>query len=357
MSYFDQHRTVLRQLFHVLGKDDDWSDDPELFVSHTLPRWLGTEHGQVGDKEPFTDSQILAARPLLSQLGLTDRVDPPQTRYDEVVVLGAAAIGLHRRLELVRTSGVRAEVLTVLAGMRPHPGAAGRGRDGGIRELLASAGRFAATDGWKPPALASHLADLLSGLGVNDDDAARIVLPSETAIAKLLLAKHWPSLQLREIRVPDSPHEHENTELGQREILWYEWSGPPELPRVRLLNGQPVARPHGPPRPTTASTIEEWLESLPAAENSHSVLFVVNQPHLGRVALTLKELLSRQVAPRIEFDIAGCETLTDVSIHLLLGELPARIASETTSSAAAEAAAASGGRSPRAGRRDDGDGH
>lgn len=330
MSYFEQHRSVLRELFQVLGKDADWSDDPDVFVSHTLPRWLGTEHGQVGEKESFTDDQVAAARPLLSRLGLTQRVDPPKPQYDEVVVLGAAGIGLQRRLELVRTSGVHAEVLTVLAGMRPHLGAAGHGRDGQIRELLASDGRFAATQGWRPPPELRHLTDLLTDLGVDGDDAARIVVPSETAIAKLLLLKQWPMLNLREIRLPDTAHEHENAELGQREIQWYEWTGPNHLPIVRLLNGRPVPRPHGPPRPTTASTIEEWREALPAVDGRHSVLFVVNQPHLGRVASQLHELLSSQSDPSIDFDLAGCETLPDVSIHLLLGELPARIALEAT---------------------------
>lgn len=331
MSYFEQHRDVLRELFRALGKDDDWSDDPGVFVSHTLPRWLGTEHGHVGEKEHFTEAQVAAARPLLDSLGLTQRIDPPRSRYDEVVVLGAAAIGLHRRFELVRTSGVRAGVLTVLAGMRPHVGAAGHGRDGGIRELLAHDGRFAATPGWRPPPELRHPADLLLEQGINDDDAARIIVPSETAIAKLLLPKHWPTLELREIRLPVSPHEHENEELGQREIHWYEWTGPDHLPLVRLLNGRPVPRPHGPPRPTTASTIEEWLDVLPTSSERHSVLFVVNQPHLGRVALQLHELLRSEVLPAIDFDMAGCETLPGVSIHLLLGELPARIALDASS--------------------------
>lgn len=324
MSWFDDHREPLRELFVALDKSDAWSEDPTVLIEHTLPRWLGTEHGSVGDKEPFTDEQVARARPILAELGLTRGIDPPRDRYDEVVVLGAAGIGLHRRLELVRTSGVRARRLTVLAGMRPHIGADGAGRDGRIGELLAADGRFAAAPGWQPPPRLRYLAGLLADAGVDEDRAAQVLLPTETDLARLLLTKQWPEAALRDIVAATTPHAVVNDELGQRTIARYEWDGPPPLPRLSLINGAPVAREHGPPRPTTASTLTEWLALAPPDPGPRHVLFVVNQPHLGRTGLVVHEQLGG-VDPPVTFDLAGCATLTDVGIHLLLGEIPARM--------------------------------
>ena len=324
MSWFHDHRPLLHQLFVALDKSDVWSDDPTVLIAHTLPRWLGTEHGGVGDKEPFTNEQIARARPILTELGLTRGIDPPCDRYDEVVVLGAAGIGLHRRLELVRTRGLQAPRLTVLAGMRPHIGAEGEGRDGRIGELLATSGRFAPAPGWQPPAALTYLAELLATAGVDEDRAAQILLPTETDLARLLLTKQWPDATLRDIVPATTPHAVENDELGQRTIARYDWDGPPHLPLLTIVNGAPVEREHGPPRPTTASTLTEWLELAPPDPGARHVLFVVNQPHLGRTGLVVHEQVA-DVDPTITFDLAGCATLTDVDIHLLLGEIPARM--------------------------------
>ena len=324
MSWFDDHRQRLHELFVALDKSDAWSEDPAVLIEHTLPRWLGKEHGSVGDKEPFTDEQIARARPILAALGLTHGIDPPRDRYDEVVVLGAAGIGLHRRLELVRTSGVQAQRLTVLAGLRPHIGAEGDGRDGRIGELLATDGRFAPAPGWQPPARLRYLAELLAEAGVDEDRAAQVLVPSETDLARLLLTKQWPNAKLRRIVPATTPHAVENKEFGQRTITRYEWGGPPQLPLLSIINGAPVVREHGPIRPTTRSTLTEWLALAPPDPGPRHVLFVVNQPHLGRIGLVVHEQLS-DVGPATTFDLAGCAPLTDVGIHLLLGEIPARM--------------------------------
>ena len=324
VSWFRTHQQLLRELFDALGKSDDWSDDPTVLIEHTLPRWLGTEHGQVGQKEQFSDQQIARARPILAALGLTEGMDPPRQTYDEVVVLGAAGIGLHRRLELVRTSRVQADRLMVLAGLRPHIGAAGDGRDGRISELLATEGRFASAPGWRPPARLRHQAELLAAAGVDEDRAAQVLLPSETDLARLLLTKQWPDARLRRVVPATTPHTAENPELGQRTIARCEWDGPPTMPLLSIINGAPVERDHGPPRPTTASTLAEWLALTPPDAGARHVLFIVNQPHVGRVGLTIHAQLA-EVEPPITFDLAGCGTLTDVGIHLLLGEIPARM--------------------------------
>jgi hypothetical protein len=212
----------------------------------------------------------------------------------------------------------------VLAGLRPHIGAEGDGRDGRIGELLATDGRFAAAPGWQPPARLRYLAELLAEAGVDEDRAAQVLVPSETDLARLLLTKQWPNARLRRIVPATTPHAVENKQFGQRTITRYEWDGPPQLPLLSIINGAPVEREHGPPRPTTRSTLTEWLALAPTDPGPRHVLFVVNQPHLGRIGLVVHEQLSDVDSP-ITFDLAGCATLTDVGIHLLLGEIPARM--------------------------------
>lgn len=325
MSWFQTNRDLLEELFRSLGKEHDWSDDPEALVEHALPRWLGTEHGNVGEKEAFDSDEVAAARPIIDDLGFTERVGPRRERYDEIVVLGAAAIGLHRRLELVRESGVRAPVLTVLAGMRPHLGPSGHGRDGAMGELLAVNGRFAAVSGWRPPAVIAHQAKLLAAAGVDEQVAAQVLWPSETDLARFLLRKQWPSLRLTNVIPSDHPHADENPELGQRGTVMEEYAGAEQMPLVRLINGRPVQRAHGPPRPTSASTLREWQEISDPREDRY-VLFVVNQPHLSRVALELENEFGLASDSPLRFDVAGSATLTDISIYTLLGEVAARLA-------------------------------
>lgn len=324
-EFFDRNRRTLRALFQALGKEDDWSEDPAEIAAHTLPRWLGAEHGPGAGKEIFTDEQITDVRPLLKDLGLTGRVEPPQPRYDEVLVMGAAGIGLHRRAALVVDSGVAASRLTILAGLRPH---SGHPRDGGLQELLAGDGHLAGRPGWQPPPRAAHVADLLADAGVDDLTAARIVFPDETALAELVVVKHWPGARKVGVTPVTSAHEPAN-ELGQRDHAMTTWEpGRGPIPVLRILNGAPVQRRHGPPRPTSRSTLAEW-EALSGDEAAGaSLLLVVNQPHLARVALELRRHMTELGRDDVRMDFAGCEPLPDVGIHLLLGELPARLLAE-----------------------------
>ena len=323
MNYLDRHRRTVAELFAALGENPP-QDDGDL-VKYMERRWLRGEHGP-GEGKPNYGPEIKErAWPLLRRLGLVDRVAPPRGEYDEVLVMGAASIGLHRRLELVRISGVQAPRLTILAGQRPHGGYA---RDGALDELLAADGRFAAVEGWQPPGILSFQASLLPQ-GLNALLAARILLPSETDLARLLLSKQWPGAILSEVEVDRDVPDVTN-ELGPRTFITetYRMDGP--IPVVQLWNGHAVERRDRdgnplPARPTSRSTVQEWIAArapLPAR-----VLAVVNQPHLSRVRQDIREELDHlQPTQTVDLDVAGCEALIDsADLNLLLGEIPASI--------------------------------
>ncbi len=325
MTWLEVHLSALRRLFDVLGESEHWTDDPDPLVAWMERTWLGQEHGRQAGKPVYDDRSKEEALPLLAELGLTGRIEPPKERYDQIIVLGASGIGLHRRLELVRLSGVEAAGLTVLAGLRPHEK---QSRDGSVDELLAAHGRFAAAPGWSVPAALALRAGILAESKVDPLQAAAVLFPSETDLAELLLGKQWPSAHA--IATTHGPPHPVTNELGQRDWTLREWSGDERIPVLRILNGPPVVRtsPDGssrPARPTALSTFDEWLEEVAAVTNPTDVLAVVNQPHLGRVRAQLLDRLASIDMTGMRMDVAGCETPTDADLVLLLGEIPAWI--------------------------------
>jgi hypothetical protein len=325
--YFTGHRHTLEQLFKVLG--ETYLHDPEALVAWMERRWLGAEHGPGEGKPQYPEAALEQAWPLLEKLDLVDRKQPTSAEYDEVVVLGAAGIGLYRRLGLVRESGVRAKVLTVLAGQRPHSGNA---RDGSLDEYVDPAGRFAAQPGWTaPPALLAEL-QRLTAAGVAPLVAAKQAIPSETDMARILMSKHWPDMCLVATTAPTAEQKVVN-ELGLRHFAWEEYESGSQFPRLRLFDSAPVERRGRdgtplPARPTSRSSIREWVESwgdIPP----RTVLAVVNQPHLVRVEGDIASEIEALGVAFPEIEVAGCEVLrASVDVNLVLGEIPARINSE-----------------------------
>jgi hypothetical protein len=323
MSYLERHHEDLRELFGIL--DEPWPGDDASLMAHMEMRWLGAEHGPGASKRVFDEETKDRAWPLLQKLEVVDRSDPAKDSYDQVIVMGAAGIGMYRRLEVVKQSGVAARSLTVLAGLRPHSGLS---RDGALDELLAAGGRFAAADGWTPPPFLVHQASLLRD--IDQLTAAQIVTPSETHLARLLLGKHWTEARLDSITVDSAPGGVMN-ELGGRDILLENYHAQGPIPTLRILNGAPVRRDSDgtprPARPTSRSTIKEWIEV--AMDGALSILVVVNQPHLSRVRLDVLDELAKAGHGDLSVDVAGAHALRDsADLNLLLGEIPARINAE-----------------------------
>jgi hypothetical protein len=337
--WLDVHRADLRALFAALELTADWSDDDAELVAYMESRWLRDEHGQQPDKPRFTAEQEAAARPIMDRLGFSRQVEPPAGEHDEVLVLGAATLGMYRRLDLVQVAGVRAAALTVLTGPRPHErgtreleaaaagtaveaanAAASVRRDGGATELLDPKGRFPARPGWDGAAHRWQLS-LLRAAGVDDGLAAAILFPSEADLAELVLTKLHPAVRL--VATEHAPPHEVTNELGQRSWAVRTWKAPGPIPELRVLNGEPVHRGDRPSRPTSISTFDEWLQRYSATRASRRILCVVNQPHIGRVRLELLEHVRAIGRTDLTLDFAGCGVLADSPVNVQLGEIPA----------------------------------
>jgi len=330
IGWFSRHASDLRVLFDLLGLDAPVDDAEALAEWCEREGWYG-EHGRQPGRPRFDEATVAAARPLLQRIGLDGQVDPPDEEFDEIVVMGAAGIGMHRRIGLVADSTVRAARMTVLAGLRPHEGARshpdGRTNDGLLSELLAVDGRFPARPGWSPHPLHLHLQALLGA--IDDHAAAAITFPTETDLAVLSLSKHYPHATLRST-LHEPPHGVTN-ELGQREWATRTWDNPPgnRIPRLVVQNSAPVERHNYATgeriasRPTATSSFAEWLARHETSGSTPDrILVVVNQPHLGRIYQQVRDHLTSAGLSGMSVEVAGCATLQDVDLNLLLGEIP-----------------------------------
>ena len=337
--WLEEHREDIGALFEALELSAEWREDDAELISYMELSWLRGEHGQQPDKPTFTPEQEAAARPILERLGFSRQIEPPAPEYDEILVFGAATLGMYRRLDLVQATGVRADALTVLAGLRPHErgarelearekgtsvsaehAAASVRRDGGATELLDLTGRFSARPGWDA---GGHLwqLELLRAADVDDGLAGAILFPSEAHLAELVLTKIYPGAQ--PVSTQHAPPHEVTNELGQRPWAVRTWEAPGPVPVIRVLNGSPVNRGERPSRPTSISTFDEWLDRYQADPTPRSILCVVNQPHIGRVRLELVEHVETIGRSDLTLDFAGCGVLADSPVNVQLGEIPA----------------------------------
>jgi len=247
--------------------------------------------------------------------------------YDEVVVLGAATRGIWRRLVLLEDARIDADLLTVLAGRRPHLGRTGAGRDGDVDALLDHAGPFPASNGWTPPP------GLVARRRARADDAdswllAADLFPDETALALMLIDRRRLVGTLdarRTTRLPDGREVAGAVRCAPGGFLECEEVAG-RFGRIRVLDGPPVPRSTGRPRPTTASTLAAWVaqgEAAPAGRRRR-ILVISSQPHLARVGRILDELC---VASRLRADIevAGCPAPPDIRPGVVLRELALQV--------------------------------
>lgn len=234
---------------------------------------------------------------------LLDRSVPPRRRaYTEVVVLGAHATALWRRLELVDRCGASAPRLTVLVAPRPtahdHP----RRADGTPAELLGPGGRFPSVPGWRLPSDAADPCDL-----------ARIPLGTEAHVALLLLSRRWG------LDVGDA--------LGRLGRL------PDGAPTVELDLGATAAfasvavrrSGHG-VAGTTAGTLTDWVAARRAARGRTPAdrggagvgLVVTSRPHLLR---TRRIVAAATAGTGLAVEVAAAPGPEHVRLGVVVGEL------------------------------------
>lgn len=287
------------------------------------------------DRDPTQDlderSRAIARR-LLAGHDLTGAREPTAVAYDEVVVLGAAASGILRRLTFVRDRRITAPMLTILAGHRSHLGAAGGGRDGDADALLASDGRFAASSEWRAPTV---LRDTDTTRAADEDAWARArhLFPDETALALLLLDRTWPAAPGAEApttRLPDGRTVVGEVRVPVEHVPLLEVANPgAPFGVLRVLDAPAVPRTTGAARPTTASTLTEWAR-MTAGDTAGRTLVVSSQPHVLRARQTMDRIAQRFGWAPDAFEVVGPEATPHVRLGLLLREA-VDVASDPTS--------------------------
>lgn len=265
----------------------------------------------------------MAVTELLRRSSICRAVVPEMAEYDEVVVLGASATGMWRRFSSIDECLVRAETLTVLAGRRPHLRGGGGGRDGDLAALVGVGGPFPAAAGWRAP---QRCAGTDQAAAKEDWAGAAAFAPDETALALLLLDRRWPTGGRDGAPAP-------LTTLRDGRSVVGDITGHPDgtlersgidgrFTRVLVLDGRAVLRRNGPPRPTTRSTLTEWVVrgAGASAGSRRQVLIVSGQPHLTRVARIVEEL-DVEARLHVDVEVTGPAAPDRVSGALVLREL------------------------------------
>lgn len=305
-SFFKNHKDDLRQLFVIAGHEQEWSDDStdQKLIDYIRQGWIGKEHGDKEGKDVFSDEQIDAMLPHLENLGITGEVLPNEgSRYESTIVLGATSAAVKRRDEVVTKAiekGVDVGDVYYLLGERPR-----MDRDGTDEELLSSEGRLGGHDisenAWVQNRVIGGMEGRLRPL--TETDLGRIV------VSKALdgnMAPYRIDLPIVSVDGVDTGigKKLENTDLPHRELLDQHFKTDDGIERV-IVNGDAVSRgADRAPRPTTSSTVKEWLDRYPPEEGA-SVLVVSSNPHGERQLRAVREVLEEMKRSDVHVELAA----------------------------------------------------
>lgn len=283
-EFWHLYKDDIKELFMALGKEELWSDTPEGWLPHAKEQWIGAEQASK-DKERFTLEQTEAALEILEKMGFTGELVAPAGHYQQAVILGATTPALHKRVSLALKDGITVDEMIILAGQRPIGE-----RDGTIEQLQ----DYAGDDAWAERVLRS-----------SEDNPELNLTETEMARIAFLRSGH---VRLREspcvIDLLPVPTGEIKEDIGQQPIrtarehrfaLMREVDGETLEQQAAILNGIAVARRQGDPRPTTASTIIEWLAYMAprgGTKNTPSrVLVVSGNPHTLRTVEEMNRIV------------------------------------------------------------------
>lgn len=305
--FFAPYKKELQALFEVLGKQDEWSDDPRQMLSYLRSKWIGREHGNSTQKDQFSEAQRAAAMPYFEMLGLTneDIPDITNSHLDQMIIMGGLNPINYRRLsfglELLKSSSATADTIVFCLGERPrYPG------DGTNEEILGLNGHNPDGDVRENPWV-KELAEQgafgnPSSYGLNETDMGRIamlrLLGNDLMPYRIEKDAVNPTRQIKDY--------YFKTNTGQEIIL---------------INGAAVDRGNNRvQRPTSKSCSIEWLERH-APKNHAKVLYVADNPSLIRMTMDTYAVLRDHGREDIELIAAGPAPYATQSIQTYLGEI------------------------------------
>ena len=321
--FIDPYRAELRQLFDVLGIDDQWSDDPHELAERTAQMWIGSEHGQTN--EPVDESKLDAAKPILAKMGLVDAIALPQgIELHAAIMIGGKDVANQRRTQVIADalqSGTKIGTTILWGGARPRePG------DASLEELLSNTVRFPGYDvmgdAWVRRAVEEGRFDPTNPWSF-----------TETASAYLMAVRAFGRLALLSADFDTDADGALSTDSSQPGV-------PPRIvrnltfavgeleegqvdtrPRIVLMNNAAVDRGEGrPARHTTRSSAIEWLRDFSPPQDA-VVAAVSSQPHLLRTVQDIREVLDEMGRGDVQLLAAGPGLSERATLTLILGEV------------------------------------
>lgn len=306
-QFFAPYKKELQALFEVLGKQDEWSDDPRQMLGYLRARWIGREHGNSSQKDQFSEAQRTAAMPYFEMLGLTseDLPDITNSHLDQMIIMGGLNPINYRRLsfglELLRNSSATVDTIVFCLGERPrYPG------DGSSEDILGINGHNPGGDvrenPWVKELFAQGAFADSPSYNLNETDMGRITM------LRLLGNSLMPYRVEKDTVNP----------TRQVKDYYFKTSSGQE---IVLVNGAAVYRGNNRvQRPTSKSCSIEWLERH-APKNHAKVLYVADNPSLIRMTMDTYSVLRDAGREDIELIPAGPAPFKTQHIHTYLGEI------------------------------------
>lgn len=290
--FFDAYRSEIREVFNILGVEDQWSDNLDDMVETTQP-WARGDHSRPGTQMLLTPEQSDELQPLYENMGMVHERPLHPGHYDVVLNFGAIHRGNNRRLDYLRraveTGGVTADRIMLLGGQRrPYEEVEKEDIEQNVSEVQAS-----------PVA----------------PDWAR-------NFSERPYANRWETDLIRlaaYARLGDVAIKRLHLNLGDSDPVRaydFSWNNMP----VTLTHSRAVERPNGEPRHTTESCLKDWVQDY-VPPRAARVAFIGANPHLDRMGRSAHAVLEGMGRGDIELVLGGSAAPEGIKGTIFLGEI------------------------------------
>lgn len=268
LAFFQQMQEKYKALWRILGREWTTLLDEAAWASRAIP---GPNHGSI--KYPLTAEQKKAMLPILAEMTFFRALKLPPGVYDELDPTGAKWAGVLQRIiaiveNYLKPSATESDAnkrysfrrITCHVGMRPRQIVLkdGTTMDGRVEDIIEQLSPNVLKNAW----VQSELLKLKDPRPQATSDEDRDLWWGPFATECLLMVLAWIIAYDGDVEVVDY-------ELIDEEQMFPEVPARtfasitlrlPDGTEVLVLNAPAVERPHGAPRPTTASITEYWLK-------------------------------------------------------------------------------------------------
>lgn len=302
-SFYDRNHAGLYELFDALQMERSALGSLADTVALTQ-QWQIGDHTHPAYQFAVDENVSARLRDLYGNFGMETEVPLVPGHYDYLVGLGGKQPGNDRRLAFMHKTLIRPDIqaggIALLSGQRPKE----PNEKSVIEANLANLAGRPAVDAWAQRMI---------------DDPEGLVW--ETDLQRLAAADKLGPLTLKQLHL-----RLENADpIGRYEL---EWAGTP----VTIMHGLAVNRPNGDPRPTTESTMRDWLAVAELRADAR-VAVIAGNPHIERTSKTARATLAALGRSDIEVVAAGSAAGPDQDHQIYLGEIARNLYEDLRASA------------------------